>query len=150
MKKGFIFIETLIVMVVLLITVLGMFGMYTKLSTNIETRKYYDNISDLYKTDIIRNNIDITLIENTLPIIEVNPTNCTSYMESSCTDLLLSLQVEKIIINNESINSIILTKNNGLNNSLREYLKTINQNDKRFIIVHYKYDNKNYYASLRI
>ena len=46
--------ETLIVLIVLLITVVGIYGTYIKISSDIESRKFFDNIGDLYKTDTIR------------------------------------------------------------------------------------------------
>lgn len=138
MKKGFIFMETLIVLVVLMVTVVGMYGMFVRLSTDIENRKYYDNISDLYKTDIIRNEINTSNISGSTSLIEITEDNCTSYMSSNCKSTMTTLKAEKIIINLDNINSLILSENNGLSNSLREYLKTINKDgNNRYIIVNY-------------
>ncbi len=151
MKKGFIFMETLIVLVVLMVTVVGMYGMFVRLSTDIENRKYYDNISDLYKTDILRSEINKSKLTSTSSLIEITKNNCSTYMSSSCASIMTSLNADKIIINIDSIESLILSENNGIKNSMREYLKTINKNgNNRYIIVNYKNNDKNYYASLRI
>lgn len=151
MKKGFIFMETLIVIVVLLVSVVGMFGMYTRIASDVESRKYYDNISDLYKTDILRSLVNIDTIIGSSSFIEINPINCSSYMDSSCTSVINSLKAEKIFINLSSVDEIMTNQNNGINNSMRDYLRTINKDGNyRFIIVNYKYNDKNYYASLRV
>lgn len=142
--------ETLIVLVVLLITVVGMFGMYTKITADIDIRKYYDNISDLYKTDILRSLINKNNITGS-SLIEITPNNCMNYMDNSCTEIMSSLKAEKIYINLNNVDEIILSQNNNIKNSMREYLKTINKDGyQRYIIVNYKYNNKNYYASLKI
>lgn len=72
-------------------------------------------------------------------------------MDSSCTSIMASLRAEKIYINLNNVESMILSTDNNLNNSMREYLKTINKNRYiRYIIVNYKYNDKNYYASLKV
>ena len=88
MKKGFIFMETLIVLVVLMVTVVGMYGMFVRLSTDIENRKYYDNISDLYKTDILRSEINKSKLTSTSSLIEITKNNCSTYMSSSCASII--------------------------------------------------------------
>lgn len=151
MKKGFIFMETLIVLVVLMVTVVGMYGMYIRLSTDIENRKYYDNISDLYKTDILRSEINVSKLTGSNSMIEITESNCANYMSSTCKTVMTTLKAEKIIINLNNIESLILSENNGLNNSMKSYLRTINKDgNHRYIIVNFKNNNKNYYASLRI
>lgn len=149
MKKGFIFMETLIVLIVLLVTVVGMYSMYIKVSTDIDNRRFYDNISDLYKTDILRNNVDESSISGS-GFLVITKDNCESYMKSDCSTLMSSLKAEGIYINLDPISTLV-TSQNDLQNSLRNYLKTINNvKAKRYIIVNYKYNDKNYYASLRI
>ena len=69
-------------------------------------------------------------------------------MTSTCADLLNELEAERVVINLKSVGAISL-EHNDFPNSMIEYLKTINTN-KRYIIVNYKYDEKNYYSSLEI
>lgn len=151
MKKGFVFVETLIVLTVLLVAVVGMFGTYIKISSDIENRKHYDNISDLYKTDIIRNYIISSNLVGNSSFIEISKSNCSLYMKSNCEILIDTLNVENIYINLSGIESTLLSNSNSISNSMKEYLKTIDKdNNKRYIIVNYKYNDKNYYASLRV
>lgn len=153
MKKGFVFIETLVVLVVLIAGILSIFSTYAILTSNIEKREYYDNISDLYKVDIIRSLIDVDAIGEPTDYITKN--NCSNIMQSNCIEILESLNVEKIYINTTvSINDMIDESESYLpsaNNSLIEYIKTIKDStSRRYIIVNFYYNNHNYYASLYI
>lgn len=147
-KKGFVFLETIIVIVVLSGSLATLYSLMTKITYDIKTRKYYDNISDIYKTDIIRSNITKETITGTNLYIEITKSNCTSYMTPTCADLLNELEAERVVINLKSVGAISLEQND-FPNSMIEYLKTINTNN-RYIIVNYKYDEKNYYSSLEI
>lgn len=147
-KKGFVFIETLIVIVLLSVGIASMYSLMSNITTDIKTRKYFDNISDLYKTNIIRNNTNKNLTGSTY--LEITKDNCTSYMSSNCNSLLTDLEVERVVINFTNLDNII-NSDTTLPNSLNEYLKTINSyKTNKYIIVNYKYNNKNYYASLEV
>ena len=145
-KKGFVFIETIIVL--LSVGIASMYSLMSNITTDIKMRKYFDNISDLYKTNIIRNNTNKNLTGSTY--LEITKDNCTSYMSSNCNSLLTDLEVERVVINFTNLDNII-NSDTTLPNSLNEYLKTINSyKTNKYIIVNYKYNNKNYYASLEV
>ena len=147
-KKGFVFIETIIVIVLLSVGIASMYSLMSNITTDIKTRKYFDNISDLYKTNIIRNNTNKNLTGSTY--LEITKDNCTSYMSSNCNSLLTDLEVERVVINFTNLDNII-NSDTTLPNSLNEYLKTINSyKTNKYIIVNFKYNNKNYYASLEV
>ena len=147
-KKGFVFIETIIVIVLLSVGIASMYSLMSNITTDIKTRKYFDNISDLYKTNIIRNNTNKNLTGSTY--LEITKDNCTSYMSSNCNSLLTDLEVERVVINFTNLDNII-NSDTTLPNSLNEYLKTINSyKTNKYIIVNYKYNNENYYASLEV
>lgn len=147
-KKGFVFIETIIVIVLLSVGIASMYSLMSNITTDIKMRKYFDNISDLYKTNIIRNNTKKNLTGSTY--LEITKDNCTSYMSSNCNSLLTDLEVERVVISFTNLDNII-NSDTTLPNSLNEYLKTINSyKTNKYIIVNYKYNNKNYYASLEV
>lgn len=147
-KEGFVFIETIIVIVLLSVGIASMYSLMSNITTDIKTRKYFDNISDLYKTNIIRNNTNKNLTGSTY--LEITKDNCTSYMSSNCNSLLTDLEVERVVINFTNLDNII-NSDTTLPNSLNEYLKTINSyKTNKYIIVNYNYNNKNYYASLEV
>ena len=147
-KNGFVFIETIIVIVLLSVGIASMYFLMTNITTNIKSRKYFDNISDLYKTNIIRDNVSKNLTGTTY--LEITKDNCTSYMTSTCYSLLTDLEVERVVVNFASLDNII-NSDTTIHNSMNEYLKTINTyKTNKYIIVNYKYNNKNYYASLEV
>ncbi len=151
MKKGFVFLETLLVMVVLSIAVLGVYSTYVSVTSNIDSRTYYDNIGDLYKTEIVRNWIDENNLITSENYIKITSSNCSSYMSiTNCSDYMDYLQIENIYINNSNIVTLLELNDSRLSNSLKLYIKTMNNGNKRYIIVNYKRNNKNYYSSLRI
>lgn len=151
MKKGFVFLETLLVMVVLSIAVLGVYSTYVSVSSNINSRTYYDNIGDLYKTEIVRKWINESSLVTSNNYIKINSSNCSSYMNiSNCSDYMDYLLIENIYINNSNIATLLELNDTELSNSLKLYIKTMNNDNKRYIIVNYKRNNKNYYSSLRI
>lgn len=147
-KNGFVFIETIIVIVLLSVGIASMYSLMTNITTDIKSRKYFDNISDLYKTNIIRDNVSKNLTGTTY--LEITKDNCTSYMTSTCYSLLTDLEVERVVVNFVSLDNII-NSDTTIPNSMNEYLKTINTyKTNKYIIVNYKYNNKNYYASLEV
>lgn len=147
-KEGFVFIETIIVIVLLSVGIASMYSLMSNITTDIKMRKYFDNISDLYKTNIIRNNTNKNLTGSAY--LEITKDNCTSYMSSNCNSLLTDLEVERVVINFTNLDNII-NSDTTLPNSLNEYLKTINSyKTNKYIIVNYNYNNKNYYASLEV
>lgn len=143
MKKGFVFLETLLLITVLTGTVLALYSNYITVTTNISSRVNYDRISDLYKVDVIRSYFksDISLDSN----INVNSSNCLTYMNGECSSILDLLDVKEIYILND-INNV-----SDVTNSMKLYLKTINDSDSShyYIVVQFKIDNDNYYGSLR-
>lgn len=147
-KNGFVFIETIIVIVLLSVGIASMYSLMTNITTDIKSRKYFDNISDLYKTNIIRDNVSKNLTGTTY--LEITKDNCTSYMSSNCNSLLTDLEVERVVVNFASLDNII-NSDTTIPNSMNEYLKTINTyKTNKYIIVNYKYNSKNYYASLEV
>ena len=75
-------------------------------------------------------------------------------MTATCNQLLSELEVENVILTKDPINTLLLNVST-IPNSMQLYLKTINtlantENKEKLIIVNYKYNGKNYYASLKI
>lgn len=148
MNKGFVFIETIIVIVLLSLGISSMYALMTNITTDIKSRRYFDNISDLYKTYIIRDNLNSNLSGDNY--LEITSSNCTSYMTNSCSTLLSELDVERVVINFSAI-GVLMELDTNFPNTMNEYLKTINTSkNNKYVIVNYKYNNKNYYASLGV
>lgn len=147
-KKGFVFLETIAVVAILSASLVSMYSIAIKISSDIDTRKVYDNISDIYKTDIVRSDIKKDSIIKNEGYTLITKDNCTNYMSTECVLMIDELNVERILINHSFIGVIVLD-NLNVPNTMKEYMKTLSGND-RYIIVNYMYNNKNYYASLEI
>lgn len=148
MKKGFVFLETIIVIVLLSTSLIGIYSLTTKITTNIENRKYFDNVSDIYKTKIIREDLQLSkLVGN--DYLNIDKDNCEIYMTDKCATLLDDLSVNRIIVNFDKI-SIIKNSTNDFPNSMKEYLNTFKDSESNYVIVNFMYDSKNYYASLEV
>ena len=163
MKKGFVFIETLTVLMVLVTVLLSVFLTYQSLTTNINQRETYDNIDDIYKVNILRDSVDIDYIEDEgESFVVIDESNCQDYFKADMCDYLMDdLDAEKIYINFDTVEEIINNPYFDHDNSLREYMKTIETSSvnaigrdeemyKRMIIVKFKRGEKAYYASLDI
>ena len=73
-KNGFVFIETIVVLVVLMAGILALYTVYNTISSNMDRRTYYDSVSDLYKTDILRSKLK-TNISITGKFVEITSSN---------------------------------------------------------------------------
>ena len=73
-KNGFVFVETIVVLVVLVVGMVSLYAFYNGITANIEKREYYDNISDLYKTEIVRNYINTSSLSGT-GLVEITSSN---------------------------------------------------------------------------
>lgn len=145
-KNGFVFVETIVVLVTLVVGMVSLYVFYTNLVANMDKREYYDNISDLYKTNIVRSFINKDTISGT-GLVEITASNFTD--SSKYETLLSELNISKIYVNNSSVESILEDTSSISPNSLIEYLKTIQSEEfRRNVIVCYTYNSSNYYASL--
>lgn len=148
-KKGFVFLETLVVIVVLSISILGIFTIYNTVNSNIDERKYYDSIGDIYKSYVIKDMINLSNLTSE-DVIKITKDNCTSYLSNNCGDIIGVLDIESIYINNISIEKLINGTNQYVPNSLKLYMKTIydkNDNNK-YVIVSFNKSSSKYYSSL--
>ena len=95
MKKGFVFIETITVLMVLVTSLLSIFLTFQNVKSNMDKREFYDNVSDIYKTDMIRKYVIQDQINIEGPsFIKITKSNCTAYMESICSELFDDLEIE--------------------------------------------------------
>ena len=74
-KRGFVFVETIITVVVLTTSLLYLYNSYSSIINSEEERLYYDNPAYIYKTNYIRDflesNSNIDSIKNLLLLIVI-------------------------------------------------------------------------------
>ncbi len=142
-KSGYIFIETIIVLTVTMICLLSLYNGYSLVVKSSTNKKYYDNINDVYKVNIVKK-----ILKSNSNDLLINKDNCTNYMDMNCNLILTDLEIENVFITDD-LTKIINSENKEYKNSLKKYLKTLD-NDKKYIIISRKENNNMYYASLKL
>ena len=100
-KKGFALLETITVLLILVTGIVSMYGTYVKLTSNMNRRSYYDNVSDLFKVDLIRSELDETKL-NDNDFIEINKYNCrkyfkgTTFVDERCSKMFDDINVDGV------------------------------------------------------
>lgn len=136
-NKGYIFIETIVVLSITMVSLLVLFNGYSLLTKSAYQKKYFDNINDIYKVNVIKH-----MMKETENVSFVKP-ECNSFMNEDCINVLEKFNIERVILidNIESINTT--------NDNLIKYLNNLEKNNK-YIIIERKENNNYYYASLKI
>ena len=142
-KSGYIFIETIIVLTITMICLLSLYNGYSLVVKSSTNKKYYDNINDVYKVNIVKK-----ILKSNSNDLLINKDNCTNYMDMNCNLILTDLEIENVFITDD-LTKIINSENKEYKNSLKKYLKTLD-NDKKYIIISRKENNNMYYASLKL
>lgn len=163
-KKGFVLIETLVVMCVVTLSLLMLYKMYSTVSENLKNRKYYDNINDVYKVNAIEeiissfeldkeneNNIDFIRIkydsiEDEISCNYNDNTDCSNTKDGS-NIVFKELEVKNIYLNRTSITN--LNDSTNVDNSAKEYIKTLDET-KQYIIVNFERNGIDFYSSLEV
>ena len=158
-KKGFVLIETLVVMCVVTLSLLMLYKMYSNVSNNLKNRKHYDNINDVYKVNAIKETISFE-IPNTYDFIRINyniindeiickyndNTDCSNIKDGS-NIVFKELEVKNIYLNRTSITN--LNDSTNVDNSAKEYIKTLDET-KQYIIVNFERNGIDFYSSLEV
>ena len=157
-NKGFVLMETIVVIVVISIALLTIFSSYNKILSKVKSENKYDTTEYIYMTSYIKNILD-DCITNANDIYVVSNTVITEHYSNNSCSIRTKLQnsgiiVEKIYIlkninnfkktiNKATINGVSYTSIN--NNSLIfdaymiDYLKKLDvYDDDELIIVEYK------------
>lgn len=142
-KSGYIFIETIIVLTITMICLLSLYNGYSLVVKSSTNKKYYDNINDVYKANIVKK-----ILKTNSNDLLINKDNCTNYMDMNCNLILTDLEIENVFIIDD-LTKIINSENKEYKNSLKKYLKTLD-NEKKYIIISRKENNNMYYASLKL
>lgn len=142
-QKGFVLIETIIVLVVVIISMLGLYKAYSFVSINLKQNMLYDNINEIYKVNIIKKVVETYPADN---YIKITSANCTNYMISDCTQLYTLLDIDYVIYNNIDVQSVLASPGT-LTNTDKNYIKKL-ESGYKYLIIHSEKNDKDYYASL--
>lgn len=153
-KKGFVLLETIVVLVITVVCMLGLFLTYSFVIENLKQARYYDNIGDVYKLNVLYSILDKDSVSNINNYEIITSANCSSYFENNCADLIDSrLKFNYLIITTADINSILASHNSDLKPSDINYFKTL-ENGYTYLIGFYnngyQLEGNNYYVSLKV
>lgn len=165
MKKGFVLMETIVVIVVVSVALLTIFSSYNKILSKVKKENKYDTSEYIYMTDYIKRYLKDEIANNGL---NISVTDICIEDESGnyCTDNLSDYElsgklpdavkkiydVEKIYIltNLNKFDKEMVSPNNKKNSSffdayMIDYIRKLDVSDNdKLIIVEYKRPAKNY------
>lgn len=167
--KGFVLMETIVVISVLSVVLVMLYGSYSNILTIVQNRSLYDNTEYIYKTALVRDLLESKISKNSY---ESQPyyvycSNLSLSGETKCTDIstdkigdkLTFLGVEAVYITMWNVNDINKLDLLIFEATTQNYIKqldppTLNEDASR-IIVMYKQENNDTskpiyeYATLR-
>lgn len=169
-KNGFVLMETIVVISVLCLVLVMLYGAYSNILTNVESKSLYDNTEYIFKTALVRNYLEkignVTTYDDFGITVCQNSDSSSSHKcyTSSCStercQLFKLLKVEGVYItpwNLSSLNSSL--PSSKLDATTRKYLKSIDAPDagigaKRIAIMYLQENNETTsyiyeYASLK-
>lgn len=166
-KRGFVLMETIVVITVLCVVLVVLYGAYSKVIVDVKKRSLYDNTEYIYKTNLVRNYLEERLTESAYNSSTYYIYCRNSISSKKCYDKTISgnyendlfsmLKVEAIYItlwNVRDISEIDLT---SFEATTQNYIKSLDPTDEHAfrIIVMYESENNDTdraiyeYASLR-
>lgn len=167
MKKGFILLETIVVIMVLCVILVMLYSSYSNLLVKVKKKSLYDNTEYIYKTNIVRKYLESEIPEsdynsslyyvvcrNSVDNNKCYSDNITGNYEN---DLFKFLKVEAVYIMLWDTNSINANDLTGFEATTQNYIKSLDPtNESAFrIVVMYEEENNDTdipiyeYASLR-
>lgn len=154
-KNGFVFIETIIAIIILMVSFLTLFTMYNKIFKKLENRYEYDNLNYIYKANNVKKALDnysdfkysyLNLVNDNKLIsnIGIESEGLVFNDKKTYMEVLESLQVSNVYI----IKDIDTYKKECLQNSqkelcnyisfdnnMKDYIRTINGNNLNYILL---------------
>lgn len=106
-KNGFIFLESLIVIVTLISTLLLLYNSFKRITNNVKEKDNYDEINYIYRSEYLKENLQKNILDDFLKdqdYLEIN--NESAYLNNYLKQLFKDFEV----------NNLIIVKTNSLNN----------------------------------
>lgn len=171
-KKGFVLMETIVVISVLCVILIMLYASYSKILIGVNKKTLYDNTEYLYKTSLVRDYLEKTVEEDKYQSSQIYMYCRNSVASAKCydgnitddfkNDLFSALGVESIYISIWNTTEIAASDITFLEATTQNYIKTIDpevitsEDDYGYrIIVMFKDENDKtgkdvyQYASLR-
>lgn len=156
-NKGFIFVETIVIMSIVMISMLGLYNTSNKFLIRIKEYKRYDDINDVYKLNALKQVITTELSSISTKFNEIGECS-SSGIRSILSDIQDNSNVKKIFgdANNLALSNAYIVNTHCLNLSatnrtLNNYLKRIDKDHNNiYLIIEYTENGEYNYASLKV
>ena len=150
-KKGFVLLETSVVLIIVVIAMLGLYSTYAFVFKNLKQSEKYDNINDLYKLNIFYN----LMSDKGFPELsssnfeKIVSTDCGDYFGSTsyCSNVMSDLGFSYFIYTDKDIDTVLQDASSFSNTDIN-YLKTLEYGFKYLVGVR-EVDNEYYYISMK-
>jgi len=144
MKRGFVLLETLIVISLVSIALVSLYGTFNSVITNNKKNVLYDDVANIYKVYYLKEYLDFnSLLDNQ----DIKIVSCSNFKNSSCNSLVNEFKINKIYITKYDLKSY----NKDLySSSFNNYLSILSNKDnyKYRLVVEFLNDDTYAYASL--
>ncbi len=154
MKRGFVLMETIVVVTVLCVILIALYASYYKLLENVHSKSLYDNTEYIYKTVLVREELEKTI---SYDLYKNSPyyTYCRNQngAPKKCytdgvtgnfeNELFKNLKVEAVYITVWDTSSISPESMKGFEPTTQNYIKTMDPTDEGGfrLIVMYRSEN---------
>ena len=139
-NKGFVLMETIVVIVVISVALLTIFSSYNKILSKVKSENKYDTSEYIYMTYYIKENLNSICSIGTINAESINNSNLTNYVNAiSCTgrSKFSLLNVEKIYVLTDL--ETMGTNGNKFDAYMIDYIRKLDVNNSdKLIIVEYK------------
>lgn len=152
-NRGFVLMETIVVISVLCIVMVVLYAAYSKVLIDVNKKSLYDKTEYIYKTNLVRN-----YLEETLPEIEYSSSThyvyCRNKMEDKLcfdenitgnyeNDLFKALKVEAIYITLWNVANISESDLVGFEATTQHYIKKMDATDEDAFRIIVMFDSEN-------
>lgn len=119
-KNGFVFVETIVAIVVLTSSLLLLYSSFTKILQSEKTRVYYDDVNYIYRTHYIKTRLDELNLNKAIKDLNNNQDKYFVTIGVEYNDLFKNYENERNFINklleDFDVNQMILVKENKIDN----------------------------------
>ncbi len=138
-NKGFVMIETIVVITIITVGLISLYASYTLILSKATTKNYYDDVEHIYKTYFVGKYL-----------VESNHANFTGNFKTldlsnkDLESIAMNFEIQKIYLAKGSYNNIISKSNLiTLDGSTIDYLKALDSYDEQKLNIIVKYREKN-------
>lgn len=146
-KKGFVLIETIVVILVLCVLLIMLYGGYMNVITAVQKKSHYDNTEYIYKTTLVKDYLlekNINIETKTIITICQGKDACLErFTDNYMKELINQMHINSIYITNW--NPAKIGKNNfsGLEATTQNYLNKLDATDENAYRLIVMYENEN-------